>query len=355
MYNNILGGSVNQKRILSFSQNQITSEFVGGAYCPTNGKTYFAPYQAAGYIGEYNPVTKAITDIPFNTTIVGFVPSSVTPQYCQGVVYAPNNKMYFIPFNATHIIVYDVVAQTFEYISGFSGGSEGKFNGGVIANDGFLYMIPWSSGFVTRVDIVANTTTMFGAPSATTHLGGVLYSDNCIYQAPSSTNTFRKINLTTEVITTFGSLGFGALKWINGCNGLDGKIYYAPLLANTVLVLDPVAQTSIQLTISGLGGSAYFGNLQLAPNGNLYAFSYQATRFLEVIPSKGIARSFYLNGSNIYHGNTYTPQGILGVPRQATLIKLLTNIGLHNSDYTTFPVDVSTISTSSWNKFQQTL
>jgi hypothetical protein len=355
MYNNILGGSANQKRILSFSQTQVANEFVGGAYCPQNGKTYFAPYQAAGYIGEYDPSTKLITDIPFDTAVVGSITGAGNRQYCQGVVYAPNNKMYFIPYNASHIIVYDVINFTFQYIAGFSGGSEGKFNGGVIASDGFLYMIPWQATNITRIDTALNTITTFGEIVANRNLGGVLFSDNCIYQPPTAHFAFRKIDLTTEAITTFGNFGNSSVRWINGCNGLDNKIYYAPLIANTVLILDPVNQTSVQLNISGLGGSAFYGNLQLAPNGNLYALSFSANRFLEVIPGRGIARSFYLNGNNIYHGNSYSPQGILGVPRTASRIKLITNIGLHKSEYTTFPSDLSTIAASDWNKFQQTL
>lgn len=352
MYNNIISGSTNQKKVLEFSKTQVANEFVGGAYCPANGKTYFAPYQTSGYIGEYDPITNLVTNIPFNTTIVGSVSGSF---YCQSVVYAPNNKMYFIPWNATHIIVYDVVLGTFEYIAGFSQASEAKFNGAVIANDGFIYFIPFQANYVTRLDTTLNTITTFGTVVPQANLGGVLFSDNCIYQAPGNGSSFRRINLNTFQITTFGNLGVGTLKWLNGCNGLDGKIYYPPLFRNTVLVLDPLTQTTVQIPISGLGGSIFFANLQLAPNGNLYGFSYSASRFLEVIPTKSIARSFYLNGSNIYHGNIYSPQGILGVPRTASFIKLLTNIGLHKSEYTTFPNDVSTIASSSWNKFQQIL
>lgn len=354
MYTRFFPQTVNQKRVvLDETISNITNGHIGGCYSPYNNKVYFAPYQT-DYIIEFDFEMKISTKIYFDTNIVGSIAQTIIPQYCQGAVYAPNNKIYFVPYCATHLIIYDLISETFEYVPGFSGINEGKYNGGVIANDGFLYLIPYNSSSVCKIDLSDNSISFFGS-TGLTHLGGCLAINNNIYQAPIAGVSFRRINLTTNTVGTFGNLGSGSFRWINGCNGLDGRIFFPPLLGNTILILDPSTETWQQISISGLSGSSYFGNLQLAPNGNLYGFSYSSTRFVEVIPSVNLARSFYVNGSNIYHGNVYCEKGIIGVPRQTNLIKRLENIGKHSSEMITFPLDVSTISTSIWNKFQQTL
>jgi hypothetical protein len=354
MYNKFFSETTNQKRVREFPISYLLDGHVGGCYSPYNNKIYFAPYRAT-FVTEFDPVTKSTTRLFFDTNIVTHL--GTIPQYAQGAVYAPNNKIYFIPFSSTKLIVYNLITQSFEYISSsyLEIINESKFNGGIIANDGKLYLIPYSADRVGIVDISTDTISYFGNFASLTHLGGVYAENNKIFQAPISGVSFREIDLLTNTISTFGNLGTGSFRWLNGCNGLDGNLYFPPLLANTVLKLNPFTKTFSQISISGLSGSSYYGNLQLAPNGNLYGFSFDATRFLEVIPSKNLARSFYVNGSNRYHGNIYCEQGAVGVPRNTSLIKIIENIGIHNSQMITFPTDVSTISTSVWNKYQQTL
>lgn len=350
MYNKFFSQTTNQKRVAIFENSYFVNAHVGGCYSPYNNKVYFAPYQA-DYVTQFDPVLKTYIQIPIDTEIVNCIS---IPQYSQGAIYAPNNKIYFSVFSSDHLIVYNLVTEEFEYIfnSGFGGIREGKYNGGVIGNDGFLYLIPYNSSSVCKINLSDNSISFFGSFTFQTHLGGCLAENNCIYQAPVSGNSFRRINLTTNIIGTFGNLGSGSFRWANGCNSLDGRIFFPPLVGTTVLILNPVNETFTQIPVTGGGG---YANLQLAPNGNLYGISNSASRFLEVIPSKNIARTFYLNGSNIYHGNVYTEKGIIGVPRQTNFIKILENIGFHQSEMVTFPSDVSTISTSLWNKFQQTL
>jgi len=354
MFNRGFPQTTNQKRVVEEIPVTLpTNSHVGGCYCPTNGKVYFAPYQS-DFILEYDPVNKTSRNISLDTDIIGTVAGSGS-DYFQGAVYHPNGKIYFCTYSATHVAIYDVDTDSLSYVFITNFPTEGKWNGIVVANNGDIYLIPWQWPEVCKIDTTDDSISFFGAGLNNRGLGGVLAENGKIYQPPSNSSSFTVIDPSNDTTSTFGNLGAGGVRWINGCNDLDGNIWFAPLLDNRLLKLDPINETSELINITGLSGSVYYANLQLAPNGRLYGFPYLADRIVEIIPERNEARTFYLNGSNTYHGNTYCEQGIIPVNRVSDIIKRLENIGIHKQEMITIPANVADMSTSLWNKFHQTL
>lgn len=323
-----------------------------------NGKVYFSPYSFPSPVESILAVdenTKDFEYIPFSGSQI----QSVSPyQYFQGVVDGGNNKLYFSPFGGKIMMIYDYVSDTITYGSNLNYApiNGASLNGCFLAEDGNVYLIPYNRDTFVRVNTTNDTTTLFGSTVPGARLGGVYAPNGYLYQPPSSTSSFMKIHPVTGVQTTFGNLGSGFLRWINGCNGLDGKIYFAPVTANTILVLDTSDDSFTQIPIVGLGGSSYCANLQLAPNGNIYGFPFSANGFIEISTRTMAARMFKM-GSNTssYHGNCLSSMGLVGASRNKGAVTIIENIGNVTTDMITIPTNISTIASSLYNLYQTTL
>lgn len=325
-----------------------------------NGKIYFSPYMIPSFderILIFDEDTKNVEYKSFDGNNV--IPGPLLYQYFQGVVDGGNNKLYFAPFGGRNMMTYDYVSDTISYgpnlnYTPINGGA--SLNGCFLAEDGNVYMIPYQRNTFVRVNIIDDTVTLFGSTVVGSRLGGVYAPNGYLYQPPSSTSSFMKIHPVTEVQTTFGNFGSGFLRWINGCNGLDGKIYFAPVTANTILVLDTADDSFYQIPITGLSGSSYCANLQLAPNGNIYGFPYSANGFIEISTRTNTARMFKLGSySESYHGNCLSLLGLVGASRNNGSITIIENIGNITDEMITIPNDVSTIASSLYNIYQTTL
>jgi hypothetical protein len=323
-----------------------------------NGKIYFAPYSFPNPINSVlvlDESTKTFSTVPFNGTAI----QSVAPyQYFQGVVDGGNGKLYFSPFGGRVLMIYDYINDVITYGSNLNYAPAGgaSLNGGFLASDGNVYLIPYNRNTFVRINTINDSTTLFGTTTAASRLGGVYAPNGFLYQPPSSISSFLKINPINGTQSTFGNFGSGLLRWINGCNGLDGKIYFAPLLTNTILVLDTSNDSFFQIPITGLGGSAYCANLQLAPNGNIYGFPYSANGFIEISTRTSTARMFKIGSyDSSYHGNCISSLGLVGAPRNKNTVSIIENIGNVTSEMLAIPVDVSTIASSLYNLYQSTL
>ena len=109
--------------------------------------------------------------------------------------------------------------------------------------------------------------------------GGVLAPNGKIYGIPYSTGTVLEIDPVGRTATTFGSLS-GNYKWSGGVLAPNGKIYGIPNHSSSVLEIDPVSR--IAKTFGSLTGSSNWSGGVLAPNGNIYGIPHNSSSVLEM-------------------------------------------------------------------------
>ena len=94
--------------------------------------------------------------------------------------------------------------------------------------------------FFKGQNILTNTTTLFGSLSGTLKwVGGVLAPNGKIYCVPYSSTQVLEIDPVTNTTTLSGSLS-GTVKWIGGVLAPNGKIYCVPLDSTQVLEISNV-------------------------------------------------------------------------------------------------------------------
>ena len=184
-----------------------------------------------------------------------------------------------------------------------------KFAGGVLAPNGNIYCIPYSSTQVGVIDTVTKTFAFFSGTTLTGTLkwyGGVLAPNGKIYGIPYTADTVLIIDpITSTVDTTTISVPTGSNKWMGGVLGLDGKIYGIPNNSTSVLIIDPVTNTADTTTIKGLSSSTVkWGGGVLAPNGKIYCMAYTASSVLIIDPSSPITSIPNVLAGNVSYTNS---------------------------------------------------
>ena len=76
---------------------------------------------------------------------------------------APNGKIYCVPFSSAQILEIDPTTNTTNLFGSLGGG--GKWRGGVLAPNGKIYCVPFGSTQVLEIDPTTNTTNLFGSLS----------------------------------------------------------------------------------------------------------------------------------------------------------------------------------------------
>jgi len=143
--------------------------------------------------------------------------------------------------------------------------------------------------------------------------GGVLAPNGNIYFCPVGATNILVLNPTTGVTSnlTGGATYTGG--WSGGVLAPNGNIYFAPLNAPNVLVLNPTTGVTSNLT----GGATYttggWSGGVLAPNGNIYFTPYQSTNTLVLNPTTGVTSNLTgggtYNASYGYFGSVLAPNG----------------------------------------------
>ena len=156
----------------------------------------------------------------------------------EGVVSAPS----FLSLHQSQAFPENTYDDT--TITGLSD-SANKWFGGVLAPNGKIYGIPYTSPSVLIIDPVTNTTdttTITGLSSSVDKwFGGVVAPNGKIYGTPYTSSSVLIIDPVTNTAdtTTITGLSTGTFKWIGGVLGPDGKIYGNANLNTNVLILDP--------------------------------------------------------------------------------------------------------------------
>ena len=121
----------------------------------------------------------------------------------------------------------------------------------------------------------------FGTLTGTSrYIGGVLAPNGKIYGIPYSSSQILEINPTTQTASLFGSVGAGTSKWMGGALGPNGYIYAIPYDSTTILELNPT--TSGTTTYGSLSGLNKYSGGITAANGRIYGLPRDSTSVLQL-------------------------------------------------------------------------
>ncbi len=237
-----------------------------------------------------------------------------------GGVLATNGKIYGIPFTSTTVLEIDPINNTATTFGSLPSGQ--KWIGGTLANNGKIYGIPFNTTSVLEIDPVNQTTNTFGNLSGTGKWGGgILAPNGKIYAIPYNSTTVLEIDPVNQTTNTFGNLN-GTGKWHAGVLAPNGKIYGIPSLSESVLEIDPDNQTVSTFGSLGTDGGKWFSGV-LASNGKIYGIPLSSTAVLEIDPDNQTAVTFGSLSSDTdkWRGGVLAPNGkIYGIPHAASTI-----------------------------------
>lgn len=175
-----------------------------------------------------------------------------------GVAYAPNNRIYFTPGTADHIMVVNPEDNTVDTTTygglGITSGLQWFGNPVVVESVGRIFFIPFAATSVMILDYntgALDNTTISGLSNAG-WTGGV-YSQGYVYGIPGTGTKILAINAETLAydmesawLSVSGGIQ-GDTKWAGGVAAdmsYGGKVYAMPSSTNTILIIDPASNTT---------------------------------------------------------------------------------------------------------------
>ena len=155
-----------------------------GAVLRNNGNVVFIPHNATSY-AEVNPTTIEKQFVPI---------AGLGGQKWSGGCLGNDGSIYFAPYTSN--VIYRLKADGSASSISVTAGSE-KYSGAVAAPDGKIYFIPYKATSVLVYNPSSNTTSTIGTfGSEIKWWGGTLAQDGSIYCIPTGSNTpVLKINL----------------------------------------------------------------------------------------------------------------------------------------------------------------
>jgi len=164
------------------------------------------------------------------------------------------------------------------------------------------------------VPVSSNYTSSFGSfPGGATFVGGVVAPNGYVYLVPAFVSKYYKINPIDNSVTSFGTTPWdgnqlGAFN--GGVLAPNGKIYFIPSGTTMCYGVDPSSDTIF--SFGGFTGNTIVNNTSLyaegvlAPNGKIYCFPYRSSLCQVIDPSNNSVASF---GTFVQSGNG--PGGVL--------------------------------------------
>jgi hypothetical protein len=336
--------------------------YLASCYCPISQKVYFSPFYKNAFL-EYDPVTGEQNEYFFDSSIAYPGANPASAQYSYSIMATPEGKVIAIPYFSPSLILLDTTTKEITIMTGFGvTGGIGKFYGGSVANDGFVYIHPYASTQFIKINVAQKSAVTFGeSTSFESHLIGILGEDNCIYQVPYpyvSTN-IRKMDLSTGLVTYLSVLP--AAIYLGMTHTLDGRFCCIPYNTDSpVVIFNPVDQSIETIPFNSPTSVGTGIGFKPGANGNIYGFA--GGRLFEIVISTKIINILNTErwepGNVATQGCATTPQGIVYLSWNSTYnnkIVTIANTGLTYPEMFQFPTNIADIGSSPWNKFHQVL
>ncbi len=264
--------------------------YAGADLCALSHFEVIQPRHRSRFFGELRRVAALGSIRSPSASTFGTVPGATT-QWPSGVL-APDGRIFGLPFSTDNYLVMQPADNT---LSTFGSASAlgGKWTGGVLAPNGKLYGIPTAATEVLLIDPNTQEVRTFGSLSSGSSkwIGGVLAPNGKIYGipagplgSPQDAPDFLVIDPNSETVSTFaGPTGSGG--WRGGVLGPNGKIYGIPTEATNILVIDPDTNTATTLP-SPTGAGGWRGGV-VAPDGKIYGIPSTTNTLLVIDPQTG--------------------------------------------------------------------
>ena len=278
-----------------------------------NGKIYFIPEDEV-YVLELDPTQTQLKSTTFGSL-------SGTTKWLGGVL-APNGLIYGIPYSSLtwlRINPYNRTAVAFTAGASVSG----LYKGGILTPNGLIVAPSGNNASgITRIMVFNPATETFVELDVTLNAIGVAYNGSClapngiVYFTPQSDDIVGAYDAETKKYKEYSipSQGIGTNLYDGSVLGPDGNIYFIPRNATRVLVFNPISNTGKFIGPDlGTVSSKWKGGV-LAPDGYIYGIPLSDSRFLKidwknhtVVFVGSIAGSGKFSGATIAStGNMYT-------------------------------------------------
>ena len=260
--------------------------------------------------------------------------------YTNGGVLAPNGKVILVPLSAfVQVGIYDPIANTL--IVGPSIGAV-NYGGGVLAPNGKVIFVPTSASAAIGIyDPIANT---FTAGPVTTgvvsYFGGVLAPNGKVILVPhNSPGVIGIYDPIANILTTGPSTSTGAANYTGGVLAPNGKVIFVPTEASAAIgIYDPIANTFTAGPSTGPTNPTYYFGGVLAPNGKV--IFVPATNLGVIGIYDPIANTFTAGPST---GGAGYAGGVLAPNGKVIFVPFLNNtIGIYDPIANTFTAGPST-------------
>ena len=233
-----------------------------------------------------------------------------------GGVLAANGKIYCVPYSSDEVLIIDTNNGSYQLESfGLTFGAGLKYAGGCLAADGKIYCAPHDANDgVLVIDPMTNTASietyggvLSNVPVKAKYRGCVLGNDNKVYCIPYDANFALIIDVDnkTAVTDSFGITFSGAKKWGGGVLAANGKIYCTPYESYILLVIDTNTSTAKQISVGYIMSKSDFSNGVLGADGKIYCAPRDSNYVLVINPEDDSVKSYYLSQ---FGGGNY-PQG----------------------------------------------
>jgi len=214
-----------------------------------------------------------------------------------------NSQLYFIPGNASRVLVLDPKTDELRLIGPTLSGQYKWLRGVENVKTGIIYGLPCHSDSVLRIDPTADSVTTLPIPPIPNadddepaiiglqwkyHGGNISPVDGKIYAIPQKATRVLCIDPATDEVTHVGPRLNGWYKWYGGLVGRDGCLYGMPQNAGAVLRINPAAAASDDIVTLhgdfGEGGHKWHGGGATAGGTAIFGIPCNGDQVLRVDP-----------------------------------------------------------------------